>query len=208
MRALIPRVLVLITSVLFCAPVLAQEHPWDLKKDKNGIKVYTRKVDGSPLLEFKAVMKLEVPRNQVMAFYEKIERYPEWFYQCAEARLLEEEAGEQIVYYVMAMPWPVSDRDSVYAREKSVELGGDVVYRLSARPEAYPEQPGKVRVPYLKILWKFKALPTGGTEVMFQQHCDAGGSIPAALANSLSVNMPFKTFENLRKILTAENPSK
>ena len=37
------------------------EYPWQLKKNGRGISVYTRKVDGSAVLEFKATMTLDSP---------------------------------------------------------------------------------------------------------------------------------------------------
>ncbi len=181
---------------------MAAENPWQLRKDEDGIRVSTRKVDGSPILEFKSEMTVDTPQDKVVHFYEQVNRYPEWFYQCSAARVLEEKpGGEQIIYYAMHMPWPVSNRDSVYKRTRSTGPGGDVIVKLSAEPDAYPKQPGKVRVPYLKTEWHFKPLPAGRTEIAFQQHCDSGGHLPAALVNSLSVNMPFKTFQKMRELL-------
>ena len=190
-------------SLYFCGTLFSQEQPWQLKIDKDGIKVYTRKVEGSPILEFKGTMTLPVERNKVVEFYENQALYPQWFYQCKEIRVLETKSEtEKILYYVMHMPWPVSDRDSVYKRVKSVEAGGDVVFRLSALPDAYPKQAGKVRVSYLKVSWRFHALPTGETEISFQQHCSSDGHIPTAIVNKVTLNMPFKTLQKMKSFLS------
>lgn len=189
----------LVSSSVSAAP----ENPWNLRKDEDGIKVWTRKVDGSPIDEFKSVMTVDVPQEKVFAFYEQVDRYKDWFYQCSSARILEEKGNERLIYYVMDMPWPVSDRDSVYVRTKSAEPDGTLTVRLAAKPDAYPKQPGMVRVPYLKVLWHFKALPGGKTEIYFQEHCDSGGHIPSSLVNALCVGMPFKTLQKLRQLVSA-----
>lgn len=190
-------------SLYFCGTLFSQEQPWQLKIDKEGIKVYTRSVENSPILEFKGAMTLPVERNKVVEFYENESLYPQWFYKCKEVRILEKKSDtEKIIYYVMDMPWPVSDRDSVYLREKSVEPGGDVVFRLSVRPDAYPRQAGKVRVSYLKVQWRFHALPTGETEISFQQHCSSDGHIPVPIVNKLSIQMPFKTLQKMKSFLS------
>ena len=200
------RVLPLIfLSLIFSANLFAGESAWQLKKNEDGIKVYTRSVENSPILEFKSIMTVDVPQGKVVSFYENESLYPEWFYQCASVRVLEKKSDtEKLIYYVMHMPWPVCDRDSVYKRVKSIEPGGDVVFRLSAAPESYPGQAGKVRVSYLKIEWRFKALPNGGTEINFQQHSSSDGHIPPVIVNKLSINMPFKTFQKMRTLLTAK----
>ncbi len=192
-------------GLLVCTSAAAEELGWRLRKDSEGIKVYTRKVEGSPVLEFRAETTLDVSRDKVVAFYEQIERYKEWFSDCTGARLLETKSpNEALIYFTMDMPWPVADRDSAYRRVKTEE-GGDIVFRLSEAPDAYPRQPDFVRIPYLKVEWHFRELPDGRTWVSFQQHCDTGGHIPAAIVNRLCVNIPFKTFGNLRALLAEKN---
>ena len=187
---------------MFFSQQFFAEAPWELRKDTDGIKVYTRKVENSSILQFRSTMTLDVPRDRVVLFYEDESRYTEWFSQCESVRVLETKSeNEKILYYVMNMPWPVSDRDSVYKRVKSVETGGDVVFRLSALPDAYPRQPGKVRVTYLQIEWRFKSLSAEKTEISFQQHSSSDGHIPSAIVNKVSVNMPFKTFKKMKEIL-------
>lgn len=188
------------------APAFAgTEAPWELRKDKEGIKVFTRPVQGSSILEFKAEMTVDAPLDRVLELYDNADRFPEWFYQCMESRLLERRAEEgSLVYFVLDMPWPVSDRDAVYARSKSTEANGDIVFHLQQKPGAYPEQPGRVRVPYLTGGWRFHILSEKQTAITYQQHSEAGGHIPSALVNKLAVNIPFHTLRNFRELLARE----
>lgn len=188
----------------FASPLFA-ENPWQLKKDHDGIKVYTRKVEGSPILEFKSVMTVDVPRDKAVDFYLDGSKYTQWFYQCKEARVLETRPEGNVYYYVMGMPWPVFDRDSVYLARMMSDKG-DVIFRLSSLDGVYPPQPGKVRVGYLKIEWRFKSVLGGKTEITFQQHSSADGHIPVPIVNALSINMPFKTFQKMKELLQGVEP--
>ncbi|MBI3307112.1 MAG: START domain-containing protein [Candidatus Omnitrophica bacterium] len=184
--------------------VFASGFPWELKKNENGIEVSVRKVEGSPILEYKASMIVETGLEKVLAFYEEGQRMPEWFYQCVESRLLEEKSpNEKILYFVIDLPWPVKNRDSVYHRVRSQDPAtGAVEFVISAVPDYLPEQDGRVRTPALKGIWRFTPLPDGRTEVYYQQHSDAGGHIPAALVNKLAVSIPYNSFFNFRKLLS------
>lgn len=197
---MIRRFLPVLLLFVFAIPASAQEYPWQLKKDEDGIRVYTRKVENSSILEFRSEMTVNVPQEKAAAFYENIVHYPEWMDGCEEAKLLEDGEDGKIVYFVLGMPWPVKNRDVVYRRVKSVEAD-DIFYRLSALSGVHPEESGRIRIRYLKVEWRFHKLEDGRTEIRFQQHSDTGGHIPAAVVNALSVNIPFKSFKSLRKLL-------
>jgi hypothetical protein len=213
-----------------CSNVFAAEHPWELKKDEDGIQVHVRPVEGSDILEYKGVTVVDAGLDALIAFYEKEKRMPEWFHQCVEADLLEAKtpaldsnnperlrpeldapvrSEEKVLYFVISMPWPVKDRDSVYRRIRSQDPAtGAIEYKVSAVPNFYPEQKGRIRMPYLKGFWRFTPLQDGRTEVYYQQHSEVGGHIPAWLVNKLAVNIPFESLDNFRRILTAEKTTR
>ena len=183
--------------------ISAAEYPWKLRINKEDIAVYTRKVEASPILEYKANMSVQAPLDKVIRFFEDVKKMPQWYYQCVQAELLPGDGTEkQIIYFVLRLPWPVTDRDCVFSWVKSLDsVSGEVGYTLNAVSGKLPEQKGKIRVVYLKSSWRFTPLKDGRTEVYFQQHSNPGGSIPTFLVNKLSVEIPFYTFKNLRKML-------
>ena len=223
---------------------VAAESPWELKKNADGIQVSVRKVEGSPILEYKGTVVLDVGLEAAVRLFEEDSRMTEWFHQCSEARLVKTNtpaldsnnpvrfrqeldapvrSEDKILYFVISMPWPVKDRDLVFRRVRSAPGFGQteyshggtkespvrsadpvtqtVEYRTSSLPKDYPEQKGKVRMPYLKGLWRFTPLPGGRTEMYYQQHSEVGGHIPAWLVNKLSVNIPFNSLSRFRQLL-------
>lgn len=179
------------------------EHPWQLQIKKDGISVSTRKVDGSPILEFKADVIVNAPLPKATSFFEDDMKMPLWYHRCVRAELVERKSPDQKISYVgLHLPWPVAERDSVFQTVRSLEpASGAVIYSQSALPTRLPERKGKIRVLYLDSVWRFTPLAGGRTEIYFQQHSNPGGSIPAFLVNKLSVEIPFYSLKNLRKLI-------
>ena len=128
---------------------------------------------------------------------------PQWYYQCVQAEPIQSESAEKyIIYSVLHLPWPVAERDCVFSWVKLLDpVSREVSYTLSAVSGKFPEQKGKIRVLYLNTIWRFTPLKDGRIEVYFQQHSNPGGSIPSFLVNKLSVEIPFYSLKNLRKMI-------
>jgi hypothetical protein len=197
---------VLLAFLLFCpcSGVFAAEHPWELKKNEDGIQVHVRQVDGSAILEYKGVTVVNAGLDKVVRLFEEDARVREWFHQCSESRLIRTNSPEdKVLYFVIAMPWPVKDRDLVFRRIRSKDSAtGAVEYRTSVAPKVFPRQKDKIRMPYLNGIWRFTPLKDGRTEMYYQQHSEVGGHIPAWLVNRLAVNIPFNSLANFRRLAT------
>jgi len=70
---------------------------------------------------------------------------------------------------------------------------------LTARPNMYPKQDNKIRIPKLEGYWKLVPLDKMKTEVTFQVAAEPGGEIPSWLANAMVIDMPFHTLNNLKE---------
>ena len=191
-------------SLLFYSDTLwALGDSWKLRIQKEGISVYTRKVENSPILEFKADLRVNLPIGEVISLFEDDQRVKDWYYQCVRFDLIENEGlNRKIYYFVIDLPWPAANRDCVFRRAKAIDSSSKATsYDYVALPDRLPKEKGKIRVPYLKTEWRFTPLRNGETEIYFQQHSAAGGSIPAFLANSLVVDIPFNSLKNFRRLL-------
>jgi len=191
----------------FWASVInAEPSPWQLREKQDGIPVYTRKVDGSPILEYKANVTIDAPMPKVISLFEDEKQIRRWYYQCVLSKLIENDGPKQeIIYLILHLPWPVAARDFVFRRTKTIDPGGSISYSLTALPERLPQVKGMIRVQSIKSIWTFKSLPQGQTEIFFQQHTDPGGSIPASIINQIAVDTPYYSLKNFRKLLTGKN---
>jgi len=206
MRVLIT--LLLLFSFCFSTSLLnAEQSSWQLRKNLEGIPVYTRKVLGSPILEFKANVIIDTPLSKVIAFFEDEKQIRRWYYQCVLSKFIENDGPKQeVIYLILHLPWPVAPRDFVFSRTRTKETTPGVIsYTLTALPNRLPFVKGMIRVESIESLWSFKSLSQGKTEMTFQQHTDTAGSIPASFVNAVVADTPYYSLKNFRKLLTGKD---
>lgn len=177
-----------------------------LEKDKNGVKVYTRKIEGSALKEFKGVTAIKTSLASLVALLDDTDALPQWLHNCGAAKLVQNiNVAERITYTTVKAPWPVSDRDTVsYSKIVQDPKSKVVTVYLKGLADRYPLQSGKVRVPSMKGFWQFIPNKSGYVTIIYQLHSEPGGSIPDALANSTATDMPYHTLLNMHKIVKEE----
>jgi hypothetical protein len=194
----------IISIILF----LPAEEGWQLKKDKEGIKIYTRDVQGSSFKEFKALTTvIGADIFQVLNVIFDVKNYDRLFPDCSDQKMLKEFSEyHNIQYLIIHTPWPVSDRDNVSELQAhfSKDSSG-VAVSIKLLPDYIEKKKGLVRLREGKGFWKLKKLNNNRVEVIYQYHSNPGGNIPSWLANSFVVNHPYKTLQNLKKRVLKNN---
>lgn len=181
---------------------LADNTAWQLEaenEDKN-IQVFTRKLEGSTLKEFKGVTKLKTDVNALVALLQDTQSATKWMHNIIEFEEKEKISEvESIVYSISETPWPVTDRDSYVRSILTVSESGVVKSTLTALPDYAPKDEDYVRMPSIKGGWVFTPLADGIVEVVYQIHADPGGSLPDWIVNSIVVETPLETLSNLHE---------
>jgi hypothetical protein len=196
--------LVLLTSA--SAPRAASPD-WTLRRDADGVRVWTRPVEGSAYREFRGKMEVRAPIARAVAWIGDAPRMPEWFFRCSEARLVERVSPvEGYSYSVIDLPWPFAERDIVVQWRIADAPGGATVVPMENAPDRLPAQPGRVRVPRASGLWRLTPRGDGVIEVELQLHFEPAGRLPAWIANAVVVDMPYWTLRNLRDRLATGRP--
>ena len=180
----------------------AGEVAWRLARERDGIVVHTRPVEGSGIREFRGSALIAAPPDAVHARLRDADRFVDWFPNTSESRLLSRRGEIAYQYSVLDAPWPVSDRDNVLRSESSIEPAtGRVRILVVAAPDDYPEQPGRVRVRRARGEWLLEPVGPGQTRVTFTMHLEPGGGVPAWLIDARIVETPFEALANLRRAL-------
>ncbi len=194
--------LLLLMILLFLAPTL-QASEWRLVRDQDGIQVFTRKVEGSPIAQSRAVVTLETTLPPLIALITDGDNQQRWVDSVDESRTVRRvDASKAYVYTISKAPWPVSNRDAVVLTELFRNPDSPVVeIRSHAVPDLLPEEKGYVRVKMVDFRWRLTPLADNRVEVRYLLHSDPGGQIPAWLINSTVVDQPFNTLRSLRDIL-------
>jgi hypothetical protein len=194
-------------SFSFSSALNAEQSPWQLRENKGGIPVYTRKVAGSPILEYKANVIVNAPILKVIALFEDERQIRRWYFQCIHSELVENDGPKQkVIYLILRMPRPFASRDFIFRRTKSEDpASGTISYFLTALPDRLPLVKGMIRVQSIESVWCFRSLPKGRTEIYLQQHTNPGGSIPVPILNRSAGLTPYNSLKNLRKLITGKD---
>ncbi len=197
-------------SVRFLASVLCfslaiQSHAqegWTLEKDKNGVKVYTRKSEKSNVKASKAVVFINSDIKQVFDMLTDAEHHNQWMDRVKTSRLLKKISDNEFyVYYEAEAPWPVSNRD-VNARFKIEKTDDGKVKMVAVGDPTYlPKKEGLVRVPESESTWELIPIGNDLVEVTFITQMHPGGAVPEWVANLTSTDNPFNTLKNLKLLL-------
>jgi hypothetical protein len=181
----------------------AGKEDWELKKDENGIKVYTRLSEGSNLKEVRVVNEVHSSLSAIVALLLDTKNYPSWIYACSEAQTLKlVNDKEQYQYTVTDVPWPVSDRDVVsYFKIEQNAPTGIVTMTNSGMADYIPEKSGRVRVQHFQSKYTLTPAEDGIVKVEFELYLDPGGSVPAWLINANIVTAPYNTTVSMSKQL-------
>ncbi|HYF68727.1 MAG TPA: hypothetical protein VD884_11350 [Ohtaekwangia sp.] len=108
-------ILTVALAVLLYSNSHAQD--WELVKDKNGIKVFTRESEHSPIKAFRVVSTFETPHETILGVLLNISSYPEWYDHCKRTKTILHDQ-EAVTYYMeISMPLPFDNRDAVYKLE-------------------------------------------------------------------------------------------
>lgn len=179
-----------------------QNSQWKLEFEKQGITVYTCRIEGFELKAFRGEMTIEATVDDLLPFILNVEDYPKWCYKTSSTKLIKKEGNRIFYYYLSETPPLVSDREGYFCSEiikDSLTVSTFVTLKIVDSEEAVPK--GMVRIPFSDGLWTFTPINAGSTKVSFQMHADPGGMIPAWLANLASVESPWVTLNNLRKLV-------
>lgn len=193
------------------SPPLAQQNEWALdwalKKNSNGIKVYTATKGDSKYDAFKAVTTLNVPIAKVTEQLKDAPTYTQWLDKCIENRLTKRVTEKSYyVYTVINFPAFSSDRD-VHSRVKVNETASGQIHIAVTRVSV--SEVGTVSntcsscitMPNFSGNWILTPIDAQTTEVIYQAHAEPGGSLSAWLVDMFLVKSPYNTLKNFQNLL-------
>jgi START domain len=196
-------------AALFCFTAASSfaQSAWELKKDKDGVKVYSRTAKASKYKELKAVFDLTGTYDQLRSILNDVSNYKTWVYSTVSSKLVERKSETEMIYYSrISAPWPVSNRD-FYSDTRIWVDSANHQMRLSSRSiDNFPSADKIVRIAFLRSEWVITAPSPGALHVEYTLSWDPGGDIPAFLANAFCTTGPLQSFTQLKKKMAPAAP--
>lgn len=178
-----------IHCILFCASLaasstaLSAEAAWTLEKDEEHVQLYTRPVSGSPFLEVKATTLINAPIAKVAETFGNGNGCSAWRDMCKSSEVLSSVSQtEQLVYMVLDLPWPLSDRDMVIHSTAQIDTASQ-----SATVLLEPASSKHPATDYVRAEssgeYTIKALGDKQVEFTYIMHTDLGGDLSPEVIN-------------------------
>jgi hypothetical protein len=196
--------LIILINISFLG--LAQEK-WQLVKNEDGIKVYTRRLDDDKFKEVRADFELKATEDQLTALLQNITHHKEWSYGTKNTYLISKKGKDTLIYYSeISLPWPLSNRDLVIELSfKKDTLNNELFIKAKSIAGILPEKRNLVRVPFSLALWDVKLMPNKLLRIQYTFSTNPGGALPAWLVNFAASVGPYNSFQKLKEIIGKEN---
>ena len=173
---------------------------WTLKKDKNGIKVYTKDHETKNIKYYRLITEFKGNYDKVVDLNLDFDNYESWVRDCEESEVLQTEGSTTIIYRAKYdTPWPVSDRD--FVSEVRIQRTENIT-SITTLPSDfdYPMESGVVRITDYQDNWKVSEMDGGMVKLELEGYYSPGGSIPPWLVNLFIVDAPYESMLRLREL--------
>ncbi|WP_224487816.1 START domain-containing protein [Robertkochia flava] len=188
--------LILLPGVLF-----AQE--WELKKESDHIRVYTRQVDSTAFNEYRAELIARTTPEKALRLICDGDRLWEWNHKTSASETLHRYNDSTLVIWMHNdLPWPFRDRENLSLIQVRTPKTDEYLVTIEPADNAFRKPDEEViRTTRFKGHWNIEKLKDGKVKIVQQLYGDPNGMIPGWLLNSILTTVPFHSFENLKVIL-------
>jgi len=196
---------VLLLAVTCFSSTIYATAKWELKKNQNGIKVYTALFPNSSIKAVRVECQLQGTITQLAALLLDIKAHEKWVYTNETSYTIQKLADNEIIYYAaMDLSWPLSDRDAVIRIKLTQDSLTKALHVSSTSLPGYvPIKKDKVRVPLIKIDWTATPVSNNTLQVVYEAQADPGGVVPAWAVNMFATKGPYETFLALNSLLNS-----
>lgn len=184
----------------------AQEKPWKLKAEKEGITIYNRSVNYSRVKQLKMTTSVKSTLGALVNVLDDVSRYPEWMYGCKGGERVNPNSSDTPYYMTtIQFPKPLSWRVMFIRNiiEQDSVTKEVLLKTVSVKNQKFNDD-NFVVMEEVETIWKLKPLENGEVQIESYLFCDPAGNIPFWLVNTLLDRGPMKTIQRLKKRLQEE----
>jgi hypothetical protein len=186
--------LCVISACLYAGP------EWRLRRDENGIKVYTANTENSNFKSVKVECIMNARLSQLIAYLFDVDKQHDWVYSAKNTRLLKKIGSNEMVFYSeVSVPWPCTNRDYIAHITVIQRSPALVTIDSHSEPDMLPPTPGKIRVRSSLAHWDVTPINSQSLKIVYTAQFDPAGAIPAWLINLFVTKGPYQTFQRLRE---------
>ena len=180
---------------------------WVCVKDDNGIALHERWVkvnDSLTVRERKGVMIVDGSMDEVVLFLNNPKSVKLWMKGIKEIKLIVHN-DEELLYLVINLPWPFSDRDLV-AKYSLIKMGPDnCEIRMCSNNYRGIESDKNIRIRDYNASWKLTKLEGGKVKIEFQVFSAEPPLFPQWIQEPVLKKVFYKNLVRLKDQLTSDS---
>ena len=192
--------IVTLVCILVAVSAKGQDN-WTLRKDKNGIKVFSRPTKNFKFDELKVECEIDGRISQIAALLMDVNMQYKWAYKTIKSQLLKQVSAADVFFYTeIEIPWPYQNRDMVVYQVTRQNPVTKVLTVEAKNTDNYlPAKEDIVRLKYSSAIWTITPISNKKLKIDYRLQLDVGENVPAWLANLFSVSGPYESFSNLKE---------
>ena len=161
---------------------------WEDLGTKDEVHGY-RITEGDRVLT-KGVVTIPHPPEAVARFLSDLSKRKSYMENLETTEVVHDFGELKILHELIKLPWPISNRDVVFASKKVVK-GDDILIIAKSVDVGFNEIPDTVRAEVVLGVFFLKNIEDIATEVTHISGTDPKGSIPSAVVNAMSEKRAF-----------------
>jgi hypothetical protein len=195
------------TVMMFASTLVMAGESWEVVKKSQEITVFSRPLPGFSVNQFRGECLIPAPLDVLERIMRDFENYRDWFAMSRKVKVVREiNADETILYYVIASPWPVADRDVTVRLTMNFDhtRGRGEVLLKSIDLGYAPEKSSYVRIRDMEGYFVFNRLEPSLTRVSLTMKVDPLIDLSRSVIDGILTGYPFNTLKNLKSRASAE----
>lgn len=177
---------------------------WELAIDDGGVKVFTLKEPGNPLLKVRAQTTVKSNLSGIAHLIVDPASCDEG--DCYDSKLIErvptESGWSSYNTFKFDFPPPLQTREYVVRLDLTQDTQSKAISaKITGAPDKLPANDCCLRVPFIENIWQINPKANGELDVTLTMDFNAGGNMPAWLANLGATYGTHEFFMTLQGIL-------
>jgi hypothetical protein len=198
----IPTILLLMlisSQPAFGSPALDSSH-WTLKKDKNGIQIYTQK--NADLMRYKAESEIDINLSKLFNVFQDHQTITSWLYNLKSIELLtKKELYETTYYAIYSTQWPVKDCSAVLRATWQYDSINKILTNTTiSENTAQYRNDGFIHIPLIETHSYFQQIKENKVKLSLQLTIDHGYILPNIIVDAVSIDALYRTLMNLKQM--------
>ncbi len=194
---------VLAIALMVIAMPSQAENEWELIREEDGVRIYSRNSDDSPFIRVKAVSNARGSLASFVALMNDVDNFKNWMHATKKSTLIERSGPYTYTYYMHSdLPWPARDRDVVLNLSIHQDEQTRAVYTQSTNLKGVKKkQEGIHRIESVKTSWRFVPKYDDRVKIVFTTKVMPNVQLPDWLADRVYHIGPYHTIQNMKDMV-------